>query len=129
MNLDGQTLWATIDTGAARSSIRDETAQKLFHLEPEINTRAFGKLSIADLVIANPLLDVAPGRASVRQPGGPINTRFKYPDLVIGMDVLRKLHLYFAFQEKTMYVSPASAPDPSPAAGLSASPPAPAAPQ
>ena len=34
------------------------------------------------------------------------------PDISIGMDILSKLHLYFAFPEKKLYVTPAA-----PAAG------------
>ena len=30
--------------------------------------------------------------------------------MIIGMDVLRKLHMYIAFGERKLYVSPASAP-------------------
>ena len=30
------------------------------------------------------------------------------PDMILGMDVLRKLHIYFAFREGKMYITPAS---------------------
>ena len=33
----------------------------------------------------------------------------KMPELIIGMNVLRKLHVYMAFGERRLYVSPASA--------------------
>jgi tetratricopeptide (TPR) repeat protein len=36
--------------------------------------------------------------------------RVNAPELIIGMDVLRRLRIYFAFQEKKMYISPSSAP-------------------
>ena len=31
------------------------------------------------------------------------------PEVVIGMELLRKLHLYMAFGEKKLYITPASA--------------------
>jgi tetratricopeptide (TPR) repeat protein len=34
------------------------------------------------------------------------------PEMIIGMDVLRKLHLYFAFNENKLYISQASQPEP-----------------
>lgn len=111
--LDGQSIFATIDTGAARSSIRDEVALKLFHLVPPADkAHAFGKLAIGEFIIANPVLDVSAGRLAVqdRAQHNTIITRFHYPDLVIGMDLLRQMHLYFAFEEGKLYVSSASQP-------------------
>jgi hypothetical protein len=35
------------------------------------------------------------------------------PEAILGMSILRKLHIYFAFGEGHMYISPASAPHPS----------------
>src|SRR6185437_13934461 len=32
----------------------------------------------------------------------------KIPDMIIGMDVLQKLHIYIAFGENKMYISPAA---------------------
>ena len=34
------------------------------------------------------------------------------PDMLIGMDILRKLHLYIAFAENRLYISEASTPKP-----------------
>ena len=34
----------------------------------------------------------------------------KLPEVIVAMDVLRKLHLYFAFKEKRLYLTEASAP-------------------
>jgi hypothetical protein len=45
------------------------------------------------------------------------------PDMLIGMNVLNKLHLYIAFDERKLYVSEASTPpkpDEAPAATVSA---------
>jgi hypothetical protein len=50
----------------------------------------------------------------------PIGTRFKdsdteesFPDLLIGMDVLHHLHLYIAYKEQKLYITPASEAAPS----------------
>jgi hypothetical protein len=59
----------------------------------------------------------------------PLGTRIREPDteqglpqVLIGMDILRHLHLYIAYREQKLYITPASAPD-VPAAGAATSTP------
>ena len=136
VDLDGHSILAAINTGESRSAISREVAEKLFRFTPgeadtvemdealpgeKLYRHVFGKLSFGDIQVQNPHIVIIPLKKAF---GGT-----EFPDLFIGTDILRKLHLYFAFQERMMYVSPASAPETSAAAGSSQAPPAPAAPQ
>jgi hypothetical protein len=53
--------------------------------------------------VVNPLFVVKPVSMGGRKAGDPLS-----PDITIGMNVLRKLHLYFAFGERMLYVSAAA---------------------
>lgn len=43
------------------------------------------------------------------------------PDMIIGMEVLRHLHVYYAVNEQKLYITPASGPDLLPEASASVS--------
>jgi hypothetical protein len=79
---------------------------------------AFKSLSFEGLTISNPSLDIIPDlqRGQMERPPA-TGTRMpdssveqKLPDLLIGMDVLRHLHLYIAYKEQKLYITPESAP-------------------
>lgn len=139
--LDGQAERGVIDTGADHSTIAIDEARRLFGLTmgsadtPEdgnlngdntlkVYAHAFKSLSFGDVAVNNPKLNLIPnavGRNADRTPTGGSRivserTRMNVPDMIIGMDVLRKLHVYIAFGEKKMYISPATAPATAPAA-------------
>jgi predicted aspartyl protease len=132
VELDGQSILAVINTSAPKSAIGDGITERLFHLTPAIADKAaagegspartstahtFSKLSFGDIEIQHPSLDVIALKASDNP---------DFANLIIGMDVLRQLHVYFAFQERMLYVSPASQPAQDPA--TAANPPATRAP-
>jgi hypothetical protein len=48
------------------------------------------------------------------------NAKKDVPDMVLGMDVLRHLHIYLSLKEKRMYFSAGAAPQPSPASAPAA---------
>jgi hypothetical protein len=62
----------------------------------------FHTLTFGGVTVVNPLFVVKPGPMSVRSAGDP-----SPPDVTIGMNVLRNLHLYFAFGERMLYASAA----------------------
>ena len=129
--LDGQKLDAIIDSGAVDSILRADTARGLFGLtasSPGMKQSAaltvnpqypvyqhqFAKLEFNGVAVSNPVIGIWPnviGRDADRsyQSTGnramPRTVRARISPLVIGMDVLRKLHTYFAFREGRMYVS------------------------
>jgi predicted aspartyl protease len=137
VTLDGQEERALIDTGAAGTALTINEAQRLFNLTlgsadtPEKGTlngdaalktyvHNFKSLTFGGVSVTNPSITLIPnavGRNGDRTPlvssrAQSEKTRMNQSDMIIGMDVLRKLHIYVAFKEKKMYVSPASTPAP-----------------
>lgn len=116
--LDGHEVEATVDTGAADSAMTLKTARHTFDLDeddpalkPAMVTDKkgdqrvgsysypFSSLSFGDVVVENPQItiiptgDVAPWA----------------PKLLLGMNVLRQLHVYIAYKEKRLYLTSAEA--------------------
>jgi hypothetical protein len=129
--LDGHSFLANIDTGQDLSTINSQSAQTYFDVpldsrQPDVpqthqdqpaqaspgteavivtarrNQHRFHTLTFGGVTVVNPLF-VLTGPARARRAGEPAS-----PDITIGMNVLRKLHLYFAFGERMLYVSTAA---------------------
>jgi predicted aspartyl protease len=133
--LDGRKLNALIDTGATDSVLNLNVAEGDFGLntkQPDmapvrplgdrnnsmVYRHSFKSLSFEGIGVSNPTFDIIPDleHGQMEKPP-PIGTRFqdtdaeqKLPDMLIGMDVLRHLHLYIAYKEQKLYITPASAP-------------------
>lgn len=133
VTLDGKELKALVDTGATRTTIGMEAAKRLFDLTPTADvqrvgrvngdenlagfTHVFHTLSFDGIDVSNPKVMVMPDRvnsASREQQTGNRallgNSDLKLPELILGMDILRHLHVYMAFKEKRFYVSAGSPP-------------------
>jgi predicted aspartyl protease len=141
VTVDGHVLRAIIDTGASGTFMNATAAHRIFGLTQEspgmepsgyINgdketpafRHSFSSLGFEGLTVANPRVLIAPDRTGAHD----LNNDFKtgsfiqhvdedmdQPDIIIGMNVLSKLHIYFATREKKLYITPAGAPDaPSP---------------
>ena len=139
VKLDGQSLLATIDTGADRTTITANTALKSFGLAPDSpgvkpegivngdrnlasHVHTFSSLTLDGVTILNPRISIIPDRRTDAEadfaapyfPSGASNLLApklpKTPQLLLGMDVLKYLHLYFAFQEHNLYVSASDLP-------------------
>jgi hypothetical protein len=130
--IDGRPFLATIATGEPRSTMTAKEAQYQFNVTSDqpgrgdTDTRAFshvfGNLSfggVGGVNVANPQMLIVPNLVgnrltNVLGPGGERATRYDNPDLVaqvtIGMDVLKKLHIYIAFAERKLYITAAAAP-------------------
>jgi predicted aspartyl protease len=135
VTLDGHEIKALIDTGAATTSLRMDDATHMYGLTlgspdtPEKNnlngdaslktySHLFKSLSFGAVTVENARLTIIPnamGRNII--PTQLVGDRTKTerdlvntPELIIGMDVLRRLRIYFAFREEKMYISPSSAP-------------------
>jgi predicted aspartyl protease len=133
--LDRQKIPAIIDSGSAHSILRADTARDFFGLtagspgmtqstilpvnsQYPVHQHQFAKLEFNGVAVSNPVIAIWPnvvGRDADRsyQSTGnramPRNVSARLSPLVIGIDVLRKLHIYFAFREHRMYVSTTSA--------------------
>jgi hypothetical protein len=64
----------------------------------------FKMLALDGVTISNPDIVLVPDKVSGRH-----HCRFCGPDLILGMGVLRQLHLYIAYKEKRLYVTAATA--------------------
>jgi predicted aspartyl protease len=136
VSLDGNEEHAILDTGAGRTALTIPEEERLFKLQlgsddaPEAGflngdqtlkmyRHTFKTLQIGAVTVNNPLVSIIPkamGRnADKAQLVGDRTKSEKdlinIPDMIIGMDVLRKLHIYMAFGEQKLYVS-STAPSP-----------------
>ncbi|HXL98647.1 MAG TPA: hypothetical protein VN932_01870 [Rhizomicrobium sp.] len=93
----------------------------------------FKRLALSGIAVKNPLIDLVPdaiGEASQRDlddeklQGYQGKEAIHTPNLMVGLDVLRHLHLYIAYKEGKIYATAADAAPP--ATPASASPAAPA---
>lgn len=130
--LDGKEERAVLDTGAGGSTLTTDEAKRVFGLTmgdadtPQTGvlngdttlptySHQFKTLSFGNVVVDNPKLRLLPnavGRNADRAPL--VNSRAqseksvmsaRASDMIIGMDILRNLHVYIAFKERKLYVS------------------------
>ena len=107
MKLDDQDVEALIDTGASNTTFSLERAQRMFGFDKsapdlkEVGERVysypFKSLTISGLQIGNPRIALIPDKDSTFY-GGP---------MLLGMNVLHRLHLYLSYKEGKLYISPA----------------------
>ncbi len=114
--LDGHEVKALVDTGGGGSAVMSlETAEDLFDISDDdprlkhvpgpngIKTARqypFKKLTFGDVVVNNPQIVLVPDHDADMGPNP--------PDMIIGISILRQLHMYIAYGEKYMYDSAAS---------------------
>jgi predicted aspartyl protease len=135
VTLDGRNLTAIFDTGAIHTVIDLDLAQSGFGLKPgDTNTPEMGRLlrspetktyfhrfqslSMDGIVIANPTVRLIPdlmrnkmGEQNDSMKGGsrlppPASAKAGFGDLILGMSVLRQWHMYIAYKEQAIYLSP-----------------------
>ncbi len=115
VQIDGKEIKALIDTGSSRSTMSLETARHLFDIDekdPKLTQvksavpghafhYPFAKLNFQDITVDNPDIVLVPDAVSKFYEGA--------PKLLLGMGILRQLHLYIAYREHKLYVTAASA--------------------
>jgi len=128
VTLDGHPLTAAIDTGSPWTILDLAWARKNLGFSPQapapqssdipkddpdkqIYFRRYSALSFPGIAINNPLVIIRPVQFGDGSEAGATSRRA--PDLIIGMEVLRHLHLYYAADEQKFYITPA-VPGPSP---------------
>ncbi len=141
VELDGKKIDAIIDTGATRTTMSMETAKYRLGLTPEspgvekggivngdetlISYRyKFSRLSFGDIAVANLNVALLPDKVKSKERpemqtewrAKRVDEDFKLTPMMIGMDVLRHLHIYMAFKEGRFYVTPADAAQKAPSA-------------
>ena len=114
VELDGKSLRADLDTGSSRSVLNLEKAEDLFDIkedDPRLETvettptghvyrYPFKTLSFGGVTVQDPDLMLF-SRHDERLPG--------VPPLILGMGILRQLHIFIAYGEQKLYVTAASA--------------------
>ena len=137
VTVDGHKFTAILDTGATNTVFNLEIAKSAFSLQPgdsntplegpmpgspssKTYTHRFSSLSLEGIAVSNPSIELIPDLARNKRmdpkdslEGG---TRLPDPnratgfgDMILGMDILRHLHLYIAYKEKKLYITPVSA--------------------
>jgi len=130
VTLDGHTLTAEIDTGSPGTNLRADIAKRVFGVTadssgstpiqstsmPGAFGRVFSTLGFEGVQVSNPRVAVLPNlvgkndRDNTVQTGSLIKREdddIDAADMLIGMDVLKKLHIYMAFGERRLYISSA----------------------
>jgi predicted aspartyl protease len=108
LQLDGKTVNAIIDTGSSVTVLSSEWAVETFGLdaaavENSDNHVHFKKIELSGVTVENPAISLVSDKESKILEG------HRYP-MIVGINVLRKLHLYIAYHEHKIYVTPASSP-------------------
>ena len=119
VTLDGQDTYAVIDSGAGISALSMQSAKRMFGLGPgsagvvaggqllgaaggrlDAYAYPFKTLTMGGLVVGNPRIALTEGGNFLERNSA---------SLLLGMDVLSKLHVYIAYRERTLYVTDAQA--------------------
>ena len=106
VQLDGKDVKAIFDTGSSRSVMSLEAAEDLFGFDDatakKYNGRyPFKELTLDGVTVNNPDVLLVPDDVS--------KVMRRAPPLILGMGVLRQLHLYIAYREHKLYITAASA--------------------
>jgi predicted aspartyl protease len=119
VTLDGRDTYAIIDTGAGISALSIQSAGRLFDLDPASpDVKKVGKLigpsggeaaayaypfktlTMGGVTVTNPQIMLTEGRNFLSSNDATI---------LLGMDMLPRLHLYIAYREQKLYVTDAEA--------------------
>ena len=115
VTIDGKDFLAVLDTGAAVTTMNLDEAQSAFGLGPDspgmekvkLNRPGdsyryrFKTLAFGGVNVANPEIRLDSYELN-KLPGS-------FPSVIVGMNVLRRLHLYVSYEEHTLYISTAEA--------------------
>jgi predicted aspartyl protease len=137
VTVDGHSLEAIIDTGASGTIMNMNVARRLLDVTPEtpgmeevgqlggdpnakIYRRTFDTLAFEGIAVRHPVIRVMPDQvnknADHRLETGSnvkrVSDSITLPPVIIGMNILSKLHVYIAFKEHKLYITPAGPPAP-----------------
>jgi hypothetical protein len=123
VTVDGREMDAAINTGSPRSEMQFDDADSIFYrsrLSPGVvlgddglYTSNFGILSFGNVSIRSPHLALTHSVQFRGTSSGPqtgtllrnVGSASDQPELMIGTDLLKLLHLYIAFHERMVYVT------------------------
>jgi len=113
VTINGKEIMATVDTGASTSFITMRAARRFLDIDekdPALKLR--GNISIngmAGPVYNYPFQSLSFGAVTVNHPHIEMaaDNVWGEDDLLLGIGILRQLHIYIAYKERKMYITPA----------------------
>jgi len=108
VQLDGQEVPAILDTGAFRSAMSLETAKDMFKIDSATLNKNNGRYPFKTLTLQGVTVN-DPDLVLISDDVSKIMGGYRQPKLILGMGVLRQLHMYIAYKEHNIYVTAASA--------------------
>jgi Aspartyl protease len=127
--LDGKDVLALLSTGTPRTRISARVANAEFDVNEntpgtvpmgelagrKVVSYAFKTISFGNISVSNPQIVVLPDVIGLNDPNNDFRTDDRSKrvdddigaDMIIGMDVLKKLHIYVATKEQNLYVTAA----------------------
>jgi predicted aspartyl protease len=127
VTLDGHRLTAMLDTGATTTALKLDVARTVFGIDtggPEakkigelkgrytapIYRHRFKTLAIEGVVISDPAIDLLPDMVERGSRYRPMNVLIRrtdtvFPDMLLGMSALKRLHVYIAYKEAKLYIT------------------------
>ena len=129
IEINGKPLRALIDTGASRDALRLAVARRLFDIDPDAEgvqhrkaqgidgtvdgfNHVFESLTFGDITLHNTNIaieDIDAAKGALNK-GTHLSGRIDQEDMLIGMTLLHKLHLFIAYSEPALYFTVAEAP-------------------
>jgi predicted aspartyl protease len=133
VTLDGNSFHAVLDTGSSESFLSQEAAPNTFGLDPTspgmskisdhggpggvaVYHHSFKNLGFEGVSVGNPTISIFDNMAQNHEAGAShLGSRFsslsgQEYQLTLGLNELRHLHLYIAYKEQKLYITPATAP-------------------
>jgi hypothetical protein len=132
VTLDGKTFTAVVNTAAPNSTMSAKTAEFIFGIKADspgsiplgtvggdpdhkVFGHIFSSLSFGDVAVTNAHIAIIPDLLGSKDPDNGLTTGslIQHVDdglgseVTIGMDVLKHLHLYIAYHERKLYITPA----------------------
>jgi len=118
VTLDGKVFHAILDTGAPVTTTGTNAVANTFNLQPgspelpvikedkdhpaiKFYAHNFDRLSFGDIAVLHPQIELMP-QLTMWGGGDPM-----LRNIIIGINVLRQLHIYIAYKEKKLYITPA----------------------
>jgi predicted aspartyl protease len=115
--LDGKPISALIDTGAQTTTMSLATAQKIFNIDAKNPAlKSLGGVNVNNLVAASvfryPFASLTFAGIAIDRPNVVImdsGADTNEAEMIVGIGVLRQFHIFIAYDEKALYLTPAEA--------------------
>jgi hypothetical protein len=118
VTVNGVEMKAQIDTGSTGSTLSTEAVALLPKSDAsgssDVQPHPVYTLTFGSVTVQNARLEVVEDKIGKHfqadeAMSGPIGERIRIPNVLLGNDILSKLHLYIAYKEKKIYVTAADA--------------------